>query len=219
MSSSVYTREVHKRTAIYYIAKITEGKVAFEMREKATQFSEQFYDLTYPQLREILDANKKSNFVHILFNYQEIGKDEAWFDRICLDMNMSWIDIRREVLLQWQSGVTDSPFDPDDLETIRSLVKPPISIVYLLGKYRFETYLQADTRVFPPIIGVDVAAGYKQDSSTITIIDSKTTRVLGCLNCNYISTVDLARCLEFIVKQWMPNAIICVERNGRNKAR
>lgn len=198
--------------------KITEGKYAYEMREKATKFSEQFYDLTYPQLREILDANKKSNFVHILFNYQEIGKDEAWFDRICLDMNMSWTDIRREVLLQWQAGVVDSPFDPDDLETIRSLVKPPISIVYLLGKYRFETYLQADTRIFPPIIGVDVAAGYKQDSSTITIIDSKTTRVLGCLNCNYISTVDLSRCLEFIVKQWMPNSIICVERNGRNKA-
>ena len=192
----------------------SEGKVAYEMREKATEFAESFYDLTYDQLKTILNANKRSNFVHIIFGYQELGKDEAWFNRICLDMSLSWVDIRREVLLQWQAGVTDSPFDPDDLETIRSLVKPPISVVYLLGKYRFESYLQADTILYPPIIGVDVAAGYKQDSSTITVIDSKTTKVLGCMNCNYISTVDLARCLEVMIKEWMPNAIVCVERNG-----
>lgn len=94
------------------------------------------------------------------------------------------------------------------------MIRDPINVTTLLGKYRFETYLQADTRTFPPIMGVDVAAGYKHDSSTITIIDSRTTVVLGCLNCNYISTLDLSRCIEFITKQWMPNIVINVERNG-----
>lgn len=94
------------------------------------------------------------------------------------------------------------------------MIRDPISVTTLLGKYRFETYLQADTRTYPAIIGVDVAAGYKHDSSTITVIDSRTTVVLGCLNCNYISTLDLSRCIEFIVKQWMPNAVVAVERNG-----
>ena len=82
------------------------------------------------------------------------------------------------------------------------------------SQYKHETYLQTDTINYPPIIGVDVSGGYKQDSSTITVIDSRTTCVLGCMNCNYISTLDLARCIEFIVKNWMPNAVVNCERNG-----
>ena len=191
-----------------------EGKEAFKMKELATPFNESFYDLTYPQLRQILDSNKKSDYVYIKFGYQELGKSEEWFNSLVKLLNNSWPDIRREVLLQWNAGVSNSPFELEDLEVIRTMVKPPISVVYLLGKYRFETYLQAETRLYPPIIGVDVSGGYKQDSSSITVIDSQTTKVLGCLNCNYISINDLSRCLEFIVKSWMPNAILSIERNG-----
>lgn len=191
-----------------------EGKAAYSMKEQATPFSEGFYDLTLPQLMNIVESNKRSNYIYIEYSYQQLGKSEKWFEDLCLLMSNSWPDIRREILLQWNAGVVNSPFSPDDLEAIRTMVRPPISVVYLLGKYRFETYLQADTSIYPPIIGVDVAAGYKQDSSTITVIDSKTTKVLGCMNCNYISSIDLAKCIEFIVKNWLPSAVICVERNG-----
>ena len=133
---------------------------------------------------------------------------------MCKLLKNSWPDIRREILLEWATGVENSPFKEEDLNALAGLIRQPISEVYLLGKYRFETYLQADTRTYPPIIGVDVAAGYKQDSSTITVIDSYSTKVLGCMNCNYISAFDLARCIEFMVKNWMNNAVINVERNG-----
>ena len=122
-------------------------------------------------------------------------------------------------MLEWATGVENSPFKEEDLDIISGLLRQPISETYLLGKYRFETYLQTDTRTYPALIGVDVSGGYKQDSSTITVVDSLTTKVLGCLNCNYISTLDLARCIEFIVKNWMPNAIVNVERNGEAKQR
>ena len=191
-----------------------EGKSAYATKETATPFSESWYDLTYPQLLQILNANTKSDFVYIKFTYQQLGCSEEWFNEVCKLLKNSWPDIRREILLEWATGVENSPFSEEDLNTIGNLVRQPISVVYLLGKYRFETYMQADTRANPPIIGVDVAAGYKQDSSTITIIDSATTKVLGCLNCNYISTFDLARCIEFIIKNWMPNAICNCERNG-----
>ena len=36
--------------------------------------------------------------------------------------------------------------------------------------------MQADTRTYPPLIGVDVSGGYKQDSSTITVVDSLTIK-------------------------------------------
>lgn len=191
-----------------------EGRSAYETKESATRFDESWYDKSYPELMEIIKANTKSDFIYIRFTYQELGQSETWFNEICKLLKNSWPDIRREILLEWNTGVDNSPFKPEDLDTIAGLIRQPISTVYLLGKYRFETYLQADTRTYPAIIGVDVSGGYKQDSSTITVIDSLTTKVLGCLNCNYISTLDLARCIEFIVKNWMPNAVVNVERNG-----
>lgn len=165
---------------------------------------------------EILNANTKSDFVYIKFSYQELGCSEEWFRDLCKLLKNSWTDIRREILLEWNTGVENSPFKEEDLDAISKLIVQPINVQYLLGKYRFETYLQADTLTYPPIIGVDVSGGYKQDSSTITVVDSYTTKVLGCLNCNYISTMDLARCIEFIVKNWMPNAVVNCERNGEN---
>ena len=191
-----------------------EGKEGYFKKELATPFSESWYDLTYNQLLQILNANTKSDFVYIKFTYQQLGCSEQWFNEICKLLENSWPDIRREILLEWATGVENSPFAEEDLNIIGNLIRQPISEVYLLGKYRFDTYLQTDTRTYPPIMGVDVAAGYKQDSSAITIIDSNTTKVLGCLNCNYISAFDLARCIEFIVKNWLPNCVICVERNG-----
>ena len=194
-----------------------EGQAAFAMKEDATPFDEKWYDLDYAQLRQILDANIKSNFVYIKYTYPELGYDEKWFQETCLMLKNSWPDIRREILLEWDAGIENSPFDPEDLDAIRGMVRQPISVVYLFGKYRFETYLYADTTHYPPIIGIDPSAGYKRDSSAITIIDSQTTKVIGCMNCNYISTVDLSRCVEFIVKNWLPSAIVCVERNVRKR--
>ena len=191
-----------------------EGQEAYHTKEMATKFSESWYDKPYKELMEIIGANTKSDFVYIKFTYQQLGCTEEWFNDVCKLLKNSWPDIRREILLEWATGVENSPFKEEDLDVISGLLRQPISEVYLLGKYRFETYLQADVRTYPALIGVDVSGGYKQDSSTITIVDSLTTKVLGCMNCNYISTLDLARCIEFIVKNWMPNAIVNVERNG-----
>jgi hypothetical protein len=191
-----------------------EGQEAYHTKEMATKFSESWYDLTYVELMNILEANTKSDFVYIKFTYQQLGCSEQWFKEVCKLLKDSWTDIRREILLEWATGVENSPFKEEDLDAISGLLKQPISEVYILGKYRFETYLQVDTMTYPALIGVDVSGGYKQDSSTITVVDSFSTKVLGCMNCNYISTLDLARCIEFIVKNWMPNAIVNVERNG-----
>ena len=199
--------------------KILEGREAYETKENATKFSESWYDLSFSQLLQILNANTKSDFVYIKFTYQQLGCSEQWFNEVCKLLKNSWPDIRREILLEWATGVDNSPFRQEDLDALSAMIKQPISEVYLLGKYRFETYLQADTITHPPIIGVDVAAGYKHDSSTITVIDSYTTKVLGCMNCNYISTFDLAICIEFIVKNWMNNAVVNVERNGEDPFR
>ena len=196
-----------------------EGKAAYETKQDSTKFDESWYDKNYKQIMDIVNANTKSDFIYIRYTYQQLGLSEQWFREVSKLLKNSWPDIRREILLEWSTGVENSPFRQEDLDAIGNLVKEPISTTYLLDRYPFETYLQTDTVTYPAIIGVDVSSGYKQDSSTITIIDSRTTCVLGCMNCNYISTIDLARCIDFIVKHWMPNAVVNVERNGEKRSR
>ena len=180
-----------------------EGKAAYITKEEATKFDESWYDKSYKQIMDIVNANTKSDFIYIRYTYQQLGLSEQWFQEVCKLLKNSWPDIRREILLEWATGVENSPFRQEDLDAIGRLIKEPISVTYLLDRYPFETYLQTDTVTYPPIMGVDVSSGYKQDSSTITIIDSRTTCVLGCMNCNYISTIDLARCIDFIVKHYI----------------
>ena len=192
----------------------SEGKEAYSVKEDATRFSELWYDKTYLELMDIIKSNTRSEFIYIKYTYQQLGKSNEWFSNVCKLLKNSWSDIKREILLEWATGVDNSPFREEDLEVISTLIKQPISEVYIFGKYKFDTYMQANTKAYPPIIGVDVAGGYKNDSSCITVIDSFSTKVLGCLNCNYISTIDLARCIGFILQNWMPNAIVNVELNG-----
>lgn len=61
---------------------------------------------------------------------------------------------------------------------------------------------------------VDVSGGYNRDSSAISCVDSHTTKLFADLNCNYISTFDLAQCIYELVTNYMPNAVVNVERNG-----
>ena len=65
-----------------------------------------------------------------------------------------------------------------------------------------------------PIIGGDVSGGFKRDSSALTIIDSRTTKVTATFNCNYVSVDDFARVIYELVTKYMPNAIVNIERTG-----
>lgn len=190
-----------------------EGLYAFHTKEAATPFKEQWYDLSKAQLDDLLAKNDASNFVYIRYTYQELGSTEQWFAKIVKDLQKDWTTIRREVLLEWAQISDNCPFSKDDLAIVSRKIKQPISTWTINNYYTFNIYERIDpTHV--PIIGVDVSGGLNRDSSTITIIDSVTTRVIADFNCNYISPLDLAKVLQTIVMNYMPNAVINVERNG-----
>lgn len=190
------------------------GKYAYDMKESATLFTESMYDMNYNELMTYLNANSKSSFIYIKYTYQQLGRSEQWFSEICRDMQNKWVDIRREVLLEWATGVENSPFTQEELELVEQLTKVPKKQILLMNKYVMNIYHEVDINRYPPIIGVDVSSGYRRDSSAITCIDSKTTKVFADLNCNYISTFDLAQCIYELVTNYMPNAVVNVERNG-----
>ncbi len=190
-----------------------EGMDSFQMKENATPFTELMYDKTQEELNEMLGANTNSSFVYMRFTYQQLGMSEEWFKSMVIDMRKDWPAIRREVLLEWSKASDNSPFSKEDLNIVKALIKQPIQTILLCGIYQFNIYEQMNLR-YPPLVGVDVSGGFQRDSSTITVVDSYTTRVAADMNCNYISTTDLARVIYELVTKYMNNAIVNIERNG-----
>ena len=191
------------------------GEYAYFVRNHATPWTENFYDYTYQELMDVRDANRFNSFFMISYTYQQLGSGMDYFNRMVIEMGRSWPDIRREVLLEWAQTATNCPFSAEDLERIKMYCKEPIRVIPFGRKrqYQFLIYEDIDTS-YPPIIGVDVAGAMYQDSSAITVIDSKTTRVGATLNCNYMPSDDLAQVLYELVTKYLPNAIINIERNG-----
>lgn len=130
-----------------------EGVEAFHMKESATPFSERWYDLTKEQIYDIIGSNSNSSFVYIRYTYQQLGKSEEWFKKLCIDMRKDWDAIRREVLLEWSNSSENSPFRAEDLDTIKGLLKQPINTVLLLNKYELKIYEKINMK-YPPIVGV-----------------------------------------------------------------
>lgn len=190
-----------------------EGMDAFMLKENATVFSENWYDMSASMLNELLSKNTNSSFVYIRFTYQQLGRSEQWFKEMVIDMNKDWSAIRREVLLEWSKASDNSPFSKEDLNIVKALIKEPKRVMNICGYYQFNIYEEFNPK-YPPLIGVDVSGGFHKDSSAITIVDSLTTKVCADLNCNYINTLDLARVIYELVTKYMNNAVVNIERNG-----
>lgn len=191
-----------------------EGMAANVFRQQATPFQERWYDLSKPELDQVIAANNYSNFVYVRFTYQQIGKSEEWFRDLCKSMNSNWTDIRREVLLEWSEINDECPFNKEDLDTIKTMLRQPINTILIFNKYPLKIYERMDASRSVPILGCDVSAGLSRDASTICVIDSRTSRVTATFECNYISTIEFAAVIQEIVTRWMPNAVINIERNG-----
>lgn len=192
-----------------------EGMAAYNMKNNATPFNEQYYDFNMNQLIELKNTNTSSSFIYIRFTYQQLGGGAEYFREMTILLEKDWDAIRREILLEWAKGSSNSPFKQQDLDEIGRLVmKEPIQQICVANYYFLNIYKRMELYKYPPIMGVDVSGGYQKDSSAITIIDSKTTDVAAEFNCNYISPNDLAKVIYEIVIKYMPNAIVNVERNG-----
>ena len=196
-----------------------EGKYAYNVINNATPWNEAWYDLSYYQIMNIIDSNRLSKFVFIQYTYQQLGLSEEWFYERCRESEWTWPDIRREYLLAWSDEAENNPFTKEELDTIAKYCKQPKKTVLIFGKYELKIFEEIPLKAnlvpkYPPIIGVDPSGGVSKDYSCLTFVDSRTTRVFAELRANTVSLIDLARIIEYIVLNMMPNAIVNIERNG-----
>ena len=194
------------------------GTYAYEIRNKATPFREDFYDMTYEEIDGIRRSNTQSNMFLICYNYKQLGKGQEYFSSIVKEMQSNWPKIRREVLLEWAESPTECPFTQEELDIIKSYCKEPIRQITFgqFNQYVFNIYEDIDTN-YPGILGVDPSGATFGDSSTLVLIDSSTTRVCGALNCNYIPADDLAQVIYEIITNYLPNCVVAIERNGETE--
>ena len=192
-----------------------EGEFAYSMRNDATPWQEDFYDFTYDQIEAVCNANQKSSFFHIKYTYQQLGSGEEYFTRMVKDLHQNWSTIRREILLEWSDIADDCPFTKEDLDIVQQFCKPPMRVV-MFGPYRqyqMLIYQEMDSR-HGQLVGVDVAGGFRRDSSAITVVDATTTEVCATLNCNYMPTEDLSMVIYELITKYLPNALVMIEKNG-----
>lgn len=192
-----------------------EGLECFNLRNNGTPWNDKYYALTNAQLEELNASNDNSSFWMICFSYTQLGRGAEYLREMVIGMNKDWKRIRREVLLEWAQTSDNNPFGKEVLDKVAVYCRDPIRTIFFGKKqqYQFNVYEDIDLR-YPPIIGVDVSGALYHDSSSIVIIDSRTTKVVADFNCNYISADDLADLIYTLITKFMPNAICTIERNG-----
>lgn len=192
-------------------------KDSMSTREQAAVFTERLYDMTEDDIAAFMKANSRNGIVYIEFNYKQIGMDEEWYQKVCAVSNWDKIKIKREVLLQRIRGTSESPFDPDDLDTINGFRKEPIDEIMVNKIFTLYVYEKLDKTV-PYILGVDCATGVNNDNTVLMIIDPYTLHPVACMKTPLADAVETAQNIIHVVNRYIPKALVAIESNHLGSA-
>lgn len=189
------------------------GKEAHAMQQQCARFSEILYDWTPNKRDKYIKKNSRNNFLFIRFHWYQLGRDKRWFDEQVRSLGFRWVTIRREVLLEWINASSNSIFDQEEIMELRECVREPIQEIRFLDYYILDVYDTPDHN-FKSIVSVDVATGVSEDSSAITVINSRTFMPIAHFNSNAIDITELTKLIIEIATKFCPNCVIAPERNG-----
>ena len=215
-----------------------EGITSKPIIDSMIPFTEKMYDMTPEELQTYKSAyteeyhsdttkDRKREVVEIFyaeFQYYQVRKDYNWvLEQYKLTGDKT--EVRREILLQRIRGSTDSPISPEDIEYLISHMVKSDKDLLINGKWRLRLYehgqgsrygipLDLDENI-PYLIGVDPAGGKGGgDNSAITVLNPYNLQIAAEFKNPYISGTDLARLLITLVNDYIPNAVLIVEKNS-----
>lgn len=193
------------------------GMDALEVIENTCRFSESLYDKPIDEVRDYVDANSGNKILYIEYQYQQLGKDEAWFNRVCALVNNNKLKIQREIFLKRMHGSSLSPYDLEDLQAIQELKGNIVEEIFINKVFKLDVYtkLKKDKIYF---VGVDVAGGYGSDNSAITVWDPYTLKTVAEFKSPYISVKSLIQFIYVLIKKYLPRSILAIERNYNGEA-
>lgn len=193
------------------------GEDALKIVNATCKWSETFYDKPIEDVREYIEMNSENNIVYIEYQYQQLGKDEKWFNKVCAVLNNDKLKIQREIFLRRMHGNSQSPYDPEDLDAIqdkKGIIKEEVYIDRIFKLDIYETLNK--NRIY--FVGVDVSNGYGLDNSAITVWDPYTLKTVAEFKSPHIGVKDLIKFIYVLVRKYLPKAILAIERNANGEA-
>ena len=193
------------------------GQDALQIIEETCKWTEKFYDMDIEDVRDYIMTNSGNRIVYIEYQYQQLGKDEAWFNKVCALLNNSKIKIQREIFLQRIHGSSLSPYEIEDLQAIQDLKGTIIEELFILKIFKLDVYtaLKKNHIYF---VGVDVASGYGSDNSAITVWDPYTLKTVAEFKSSNIGVKDLIKFIYILIRKYLPRSILAIERNHNGEA-
>lgn len=190
------------------------GKEASEIIETTCRWSEKLYDMTGDEIRKYVETNAKdSGIVYIEYTYTQLGKDEKWLDSVSRTLLYDQMKIKREVHLKRMHGSNSNPFSTEDIEALMDLKKSPDHEDIILNRFKLDIYEKIDrNRIY--FIGIDCSTGVGVDNNALTIVDPYTEKPVAEFKSPYISQPDFNRLVYYIMKNYTPRGVLCIERNN-----
>ena len=197
---------------------VDHGAFAYEIRENSAMFFEGLYDYDANDLSTWMDKNSKYGYMYIEFMYYQLNHSnpEKWFDEQCKQLVYNWPKIRREILLQWNSASSNSPFSEEDIKDLRGmLIKESDSKSIMINKfYRLNVYRDLDPSE-KYLINIDPAKGRGDgsDRTAIVVTNAKTHKIHAIFKSNAIQYKETFRFIYTLVYRYIPNSVLVVENN------
>ena len=188
------------------------GQAAKTILESAIRWNDSFYDKTPGEIRTIISKNNGNGIIYIEYQYYQIGLTNEWLRDISNKIGDP-LTVRREILLQRLHGSDLSPYPRDALEYIAETIQKPIDTIFVLGYYQFDIYEKLERQV-PYIVGIDCSTGTASDNNAITIINPYTVRPVAEFASPYIGETDYENLIIELVSEYIPRAIVVIERNS-----
>lgn len=184
--------------------------------EECVPFSLKLFDLSKEEIKQYMKANGKKDIVFCSFAYNELGFTQEWLVDRLRKLDRDVFDV--EVMLKWKRILNRSPFSRRALELIEIYAKNSWSDEIILNnKDRFIIYEDFEKCRYKRIlVGIDIAGGggNASDYSTMVGVDPLTTKILFTYRTNESDTEIFARTIVEFCRQYVPNAVLIVERNG-----
>ena len=194
---------------------IDEGSHCYKMMEESCEFVEEIYDWTSKRIESYIHDNSRNNFIHMEFDYKELGHSEHWLRSQIRNLQGDMFLVKREILLEWLYATDNSIYTEEQLTVLKDMERKPIG-KFFIDNYKIDVYNDLDFD-YPYIIGVDVAGGLSRDASAFQVIDPSTMKTIAEFSSNVIDTAEYNMLLYKVIKEYFTNSLLAIESNSYGK--
>ena len=188
-----------------------------EIQNYKNSFKEEYHNSEVKHTREVIDV------FYIEYQYYQLRKTYNWVMEQ-FQLSGDKMAIRREILLQRLRGSTNSAFDPEVIEYFISNMKRATHELMLCKLWVFKIYEHGAKIMYgatydldpniPYMVGLDPANGEGGDNVSITIVNPLNMMIAAEFKHPYISKPNLQRMLIELITEYIPKAVLIVERNS-----